>query len=70
MILKLDFVSISAHLLGNSAENWEVCDVLRDNYKLISEIHLQEYNTNSQDSMSDHAALGTTVKLQRNFLKS
>ncbi|TFG21273.1 MAG: sugar phosphate isomerase/epimerase [Promethearchaeota archaeon] len=59
----------TAHLLGDSAENLDVCEVLRDNYDLISEIHLQEYNTNSQDSMSDHAALGTTCKITAEFFE-
>ena len=59
----------TAHLLGDKSENWDVCKVLTDNYHLISEIHLQEYNTNSQNSMSDHAALGTTGKITTEFFE-
>lgn len=59
----------TAHLLGDLAGSWDVCSVLNDNYHLISEIHLQEYNTNSQDSMSDHAALGTTGQITAKFFE-
>jgi len=57
----------TAHLLGGLAGSWDVCDVLADNFDLISEIHLQEYNGNTP--MSDHAALGTTGQISTEFFE-
>ncbi|MHA1452717.1 MAG: TIM barrel protein [Promethearchaeota archaeon] len=57
----------TAHLLGGMSGSWGICDVLSENYQLISEIHLQEYG--GDNSMSDHAALGTTGQITSEFFE-
>jgi sugar phosphate isomerase/epimerase len=57
----------TAHLLGGLAGQWDLINVLKENYQLISEIHLQEYNFNN--IMSDHAALGTANQIPVEFFK-
>ena len=57
----------TAHLLGGLAGPWNLLSVLTENYDLISEIHLQEFNT--KNPMSDHAALGLSGQIPSEFFK-
>ncbi len=56
----------TAHLLGNLSGKWDLCQVLLENYDLIAEIHLQDYNFNNP--MNDHAALGTSGRFPLDFV--